>query len=336
MRVIVGNDYFNVAVPDDYWRRDRLVVRVYALHSYYITLIALDAQGVAVTLDSVADGYNYCYFDVSAIARTYEAGRQFVIKSVSGNGSGNEVKNILIPVSGDVNPATFAPHPLPIYGSDIAAIAMPSMMYRDLGNRYPQPVFECYGAIIGGRYGYECIGSGGLIGTARQFERTNPVEYGTEYLSAQYPQPQLVTLRPIECGKHYVIVRWRAKSGVYKCSVWELRNCQDTVTETVSIATIGRPAYVANTHPVDERKGYETHAVLYLDRLTDYDAWYYSDIVTSDDVRVYASKCAKVGVYDDTEIRVSVVTNSVEVPNGNAEAPYALSVEIVLNIYDSL
>lgn len=332
----VGNDYFNVAVPDDYWRRDRLVVRVHAANSYYITLIASDAQGVAVTLESVTDKYDYCYFDVSAIARTFAAGSQFAITSVSGDESGDEVKNISIPVSGDVNPTTFAPHPLPTRGGDIASIAMPSMMYRDLGNRYPQPVFECYGAIIGGRYGYECIGSGGLIGTARQFERTNPIEYGTEYLSAQYAQPQRLNLRTIECGKRYVIVRWRAKSGVYKCSVWELRNCQDTVTETVSIAAMGRPAYVANTHPVDERKGYETHAVLYLDQLTDYDAWYYSDIVTSDDVRVYASDSATAGAYDDTEMRVSVVTNSVEVPNGNAEAPYALSVEIVMNTYDVL
>lgn len=336
MRVIAGNDYFNVAVPDGYWRRDRLVVRVYAPNSYYITLVASDAQGVVVTLDSVTDKYDYCYFDVSAIARTFAAGSQFVITSVSGEGSGDEVKNISIPVSGDVNPATFAPHPLPTRGGDIAAIAMPSMMYRDLGNRYPQLVFECYGAITNGKYGYECIGADGILGTAEQFERTNHIEYGTEYLLAQYTQPQRLNLRPIECGKRYAVVRWRAKSGVYKCAVWELRNCQDTVTEVVSIATIGGPAYVANTHPVDERKGYETHAVLYLDQLTDYDTWYYSDIVTSDDVRVYASESATAGVYDDTEMRVSVVTKSVDVPNGNVEAPYALSVDIIMNTYDEI
>lgn len=336
MRVIAGNDYFNVAVPDDYWRRDRLVVRVHAANSYYITLIASDAQGVAVTLESVTDKYDYCYFDVSAIARTIAIGSQFVISSVSGDDTGDEVKNISIPVSGDVNPATFAPHPLPIHGSDIAAIAMPAMMYRDLGNAYPQLVFECYGAITNGKYGYECIGADGLIGTAKQFTRTNTIEYGTEYLSAQYTQLQQFNLRTIECGKRYAVVRWRAKSGVYKCAVWELRNCKDTVTDTVEIATVGSPAYVVNTHPVDERKGYETHAVLYLDCLTDYDVWYYSDIVTSDDVSVYASESATAGVYDDTEMRVSVTTKSVEVPNGNAEAPYALSVEIILNTYDVL
>lgn len=336
MRVIAGNDYFNVAVPDDYWRRDRLVVRVHAANSYYITLIALDAQGVSVTLESVTDKYDYCYIDVTAIARTFAAGGQFVISSVSGDESGDEVKNISIPVSGDVSPATFTPHPLPIRAGDIAEIAMPSMIYRDLGNHYPQPSFECYGAITNGNYSYECIGADGILEIAIQFGSINPIEYGTEYLSAQYTQLQRLNLRPMECGKSYVMVRWRAKSGVYKCAAWELRNCQDTVTETIDIATVGSPANVANTHPVDERKGYETHAMLYLDGLTDYDVWYYSDIVTSDDVRVYAKKSATVGVFDDTEMRVSVVTKSVDVPNGNVETPYILSVEVMLNAYDAI
>ena len=79
----------------------------------------------------------------------------------------------------------------------------------------------------------------------------------------------------------------------------------------------------------DVRKGYEQSITLRLQGLTRYDYWYYSDIITSNDVRVAISEHdADFG----DETRVNVVTKKVVQPDANGQ--YTLSVELKYKRYD--
>lgn len=330
MRQWTVGKYIVTAEDEGIYLRDRHTVMVMSTVGGEVTLRIADYNGYNVYMTVQFDSSNRSMlFDITDIVRSYDIGGVINDMDVT---CGGTVQAITYTIEGLTNPAYLPPHPLPVYGGDIAAIAMPTMMYHDLGNAFPQLSFECYGEITNGDYDYECIGADGvIIGTARQFLRTNPIGFGTEYLLAEYTQPQRLNLRPIECGKKYAVVQWQGRTGIKKSAVWELRQVSDEVTDTVQLLSMPTPLYVANTHPVDERRGYETHAVLHLDRLTAYDYWYYADIVTGSKVTVYA----EAGGTPSANI-VQVVTKSVTIPDSDVNAPYSLDIEIIFNKYDKI
>ncbi len=85
-------------------------------------------------------------------------------------------------------------------------------------------------------------------------------------------------------------------------------------------------------------KKYKQSAVLYLDGLSAYDVWFYSDIVTSSSVKVLFYGHTEFNVFSNTitphaEIPVKVTTEEIGVPSSDAQAPY--SIEIEFEYYDS-
>lgn len=86
--------------------------------------------------------------------------------------------------------------------------------------------------------------------------------------------------QPLKCGRRYATVQWRGRSGVYKRHTFEVVEVKDNVTKVTQLySVIG----------VDARKKIEQSFTLRLRDLNSYDYWYYSDIVTSDDVKVVIS-----------------------------------------------
>lgn len=125
---------------------------------------------------------------------------------------------------------------------------------------------------------------------------------------------------PLLCKRSYAAVEWQSRSGVIKRHTWEVRNIKDTIYNAVELQT--------RFNSYRENKGYEETIVLHLDGLTRYDYWYYSDIITSSDVRVAMNEVdADFG--EDT--RVQVLTKSAEQPNANRL--YELNIEIKYKRY---
>ena len=134
-----------------------------------------------------------------------------------------------------------------------------------------------------------------------------------EYIQ-QYERSQLL------CGRRYAAVEWLSRSGQIKRHTWEVVK----VTDAVSSSTEYQSAL-----GYDVSKGQEQTLTLRLQGLTRYDYWYYSDIITSNDVRVALSeRDADFG----EETRANVITKKVVQPDANGE--YTLSVELNFKRYD--
>lgn len=122
------------------------------------------------------------------------------------------------------------------------------------------------------------------------------------------------------CGRRYAAVEWLSRSGQIKRHTWEVVK----VTDAVSSSTEYQSAL-----GYDVSKGQEQTLTLRLQGLTRYDYWYYSDIITSNDVRVALSER---DVDFGEETRVNVVTKKVVQPDANGS--YTLSVELNFKRYD--
>ena len=124
----------------------------------------------------------------------------------------------------------------------------------------------------------------------------------------------------LQCGRRYAAVEWISRAGVTKRHTWEIVKVSDNV--------IGSTEY-QSALGYDVRKGQEVGLTLRMSGLTRYDYWYYSDIITSNDVRVAVSE--RDADFGD-ETRVNVVTKKVVQPD--ASGTYTLDVEIKYKRYD--
>lgn len=128
-----------------------------------------------------------------------------------------------------------------------------------------------------------------------------------------------VSIREPQCGRRYALVQWQCRLGFTKRATWEVAEVKHSATDIVDLVNI----YGGwNT-----RKGSEVSVVLRLRDLTPYDYWYYSDIITSNDVRVALNEIDK--DLDDSTI-VDVVTKSATIPNSGTKT---LEVEIKYRKY---
>lgn len=126
--------------------------------------------------------------------------------------------------------------------------------------------------------------------------------------------------QPILCGRQYAAVEWIAKSGRVKRHTWEVLSVNNSTNTQTDFETFF--GYAVS-------KGIEQSLVLRLDGLSRYDYWYYSDIVTSSDVRVAVLE-SDADFGDET--RVMVTTKNVSIPDANGQ--YTLEVEIKYRRYD--
>lgn len=125
-------------------------------------------------------------------------------------------------------------------------------------------------------------------------------------------------LEPLKCGRHYAAVRWISSTGLVKQHAFEVL---DVAHKTSGVE-------ILNPYGVERSiKSQEVSLILRLKDLTPYDYWYYSDIITSDDVRVAISEEDADFGY---ETIVNVTSNSITIPNGGTKT---LEVEIKFRSY---
>lgn len=131
---------------------------------------------------------------------------------------------------------------------------------------------------------------------------------------------QRYTRRSLLCGRTYAAVEWLSRAGMKKRHTLEVVR----VTYSVDGATEFQSAL-----GFDVTKGHAVGFTLRLQGLTRYDYWYYSDIITSNDVRVALVE-ADADFGDET--RVQVVTSKAVVPDG--AGAYDLEIEVKYKRYD--
>ena len=112
--------------------------------------------------------------------------------------------------------------------------------------------------------------------------------------------------RALPCDVDSAYVLWKSVSGGNKAALWKVRDKGLNVTESVEFVTM--------YDGVDVRKSFGSTMALYLDDLSAYDVWYYSDIIASDIVNVNGRQ-------------VNVTTSSVTYPNGYDRGEVVVNVE---------
>lgn len=112
--------------------------------------------------------------------------------------------------------------------------------------------------------------------------------------------------RAIPCDADSAYVLWKGIGGGNKASLWKVRDKGLSVTESVEFASM--------TDGVDVRKSFGSVMTLYLDDLSAYDVWYYSDIIASDVVVI------------DGRV-VNITTSSITYPNGYDRGEVVVNVE---------
>lgn len=128
------------------------------------------------------------------------------------------------------------------------------------------------------------------------------------------------TLRPQVCGHRYAVVRWTSAFGTTKTFVWEVVGTTTEVGDKISLMPL--------PHDYKTIKGRVDSFSLFLDNLSSYDMWYYSDIITSGKVEVSFDE-------GETFRQVDVTTNSVTIPDGDAGKMNELKIAVNYRKYDA-
>ena len=133
-------------------------------------------------------------------------------------------------------------------------------------------------------------------------------------------QVQRYTRSSLLCGRTYATVEWLSRAGMIK------RHTLEVVRVTYS--TDGATEF-QSALGFDVTKGQAVGFTLRLQGLTRYDYWYYSDIITSNDVRIAV---AEIDADFGDETRVQVVTSKAVVPD--SAGAYDLEIEVKYKRYD--
>lgn len=131
---------------------------------------------------------------------------------------------------------------------------------------------------------------------------------------------QSVIVQKRLCGVTYADVRWMSATGHERIATMELREHTVAVGDKLNID--------AADGEYDERKGREDNLVLRLQGLTQYDVWYYGDIVTSSSVDI--------SLDGSTWRTVRVTSKDVTIPDGNGGELQELKVSITYADYDAV
>lgn len=172
--------------------------------------------------------------------------------------------------------------------------------------------------------------------TAGQRPYTNPIAYGLrpgEELRIFNSDDVVLwstRVRGRECNKRYAFVQWIGRTGIMKRATWEVVNVTDEQDDAQEMMTL--------QNEYDVRMGLVQKMTLRLENLNAYDYWYYSDVLTSSDVRVMLDTDVWDGIKHEIlpSGRVAVTTKSIKQRNGNGGLFGTLNVEIKYRRYDRI
>lgn len=200
-------------------------------------------------------------------------------------------------------------------------ITAPSVMLRSFKNNV---LIQFEMADTGG--GYQFI-TGHLLfkpgGTLVPFTREVAVPNNANIIEFWHTDETMLysqTLKDLDCEKTYALVEWISYTGKTRRHVFEVVKSTTEYTESVDIETI--------TNQYDKRKNRRDSFTLRLDGLTRYDLWYYSDLITSSQV--------KVSLDGTNWYQVDVTAEKQTIPETDAGKLNVLEIPINYRKYDTL
>lgn len=309
-------DYWSVIYPDaNVWKQERNFVTISGIASIVLKYPATSPTYMGTFYKGADD---MIHIDVSELYRTNASG---TLRVADPEAQSEFYLDIDWNVIGLINPARFI---IPANDLKNGAIIWPYKILKDIG--IPNNV-ELWNYSASG--GVEYLPSGSAYNNARQM--TIPV--GTGIISGAFASGTEDFARIIDgllCEKTYACVQWVSRSGIIKRATMEIKAVTDASINEVEIERIDAA--------FDVRKGQLQSLQLYLDGLNAYDFWYYSDIVTSSDVRVALSSSDYDSINDTIkeENKVQVTTQSVEQPNGDGGQFNVLSINVKYKQYDAI
>lgn len=275
-----------------------------------------------VTLQAVTDAAGDVMIDLTDLLATYQIGDSYSVRFNTGDLTPTE--SVSFDIKGDLSPNSIIIPPNGEIGL-YAPIIAPAYFLQGLWGIDPQFVVHVGQSVFGYLEYVEYVGG---MPTARAFQPNalQAVSVAGEKTAFRYREDdelicsRMVNIRPEQCGRRYAMVQWVSAFGLIKRHTFEVRDVETSVSDSVALQN--------NFGGFRELKGTRKGLRLHLSKLSAYDYWYYSDIVTSSDVRVAVSEFdADFG--EDT--RVKVTTNSVTIPNGVNMADF--EVDVILKDY---
>ena len=296
---------------DGVWRAERSLLIFHGTSNSPFNVTVGD-----VTLKSVTDASGYVMIDLTDLFATYKIGYSGKVKCNTGYQT--ETVSISFEIKGDLSPNSMI---IPQNGEIglYAPIIAPTCFLQGLFGIKPQFVLNVgqseldYVELVGNTQIRNSFQPNSLQAVSVSGERISfeHVDVGNVICS------RTINIREPQCGRRYAMVQWVSALGLVKRHTFEVRDVETSVSDSVSLQN--------NFGGFRELKGTRKGLRLHLSQLSAYDYWYYSDIVTSSDVRVAVSEFdADFG--EDT--RVKVVTNSVTIPNGSSISDFDIDVII--------
>ncbi len=316
MRVLRSGTLTVQAYNKTVYMQERNLLRVNDTQIGKVSVAFGDTSNVLATYS--LDNAGECVIDVSDIIRTRGAGDVYIFNF---NGMQLQMVNANFEVLGFIDPYSLL---IPKTESG-ATIECPSVMYRqcfageanrvsfELQATKTEPLYLEYRNVddeTGGEADIQA-GTGGAYGNGIEGITDVELSSGGE-VAAKF---RLIDTDPC---KRYATVRWLSAAGRVRTHVFEVRDVEQSVGDSVDLLTIDGS--------YNRAKGRVDGFKLYLDNLTPYDCWYYGDIVTSTGVEVSVD-----GV---TFNRVDVTTKSITIPNGGSTNK--LEVNVKYKKYDAI
>jgi len=122
----------------------------------------------------------------------------------------------------------------------------------------------------------------------------------------------LCRMIPQQCGVRYWRVMWISRTGREKAHYWEVVKVTESTSKTQEIERLDGEW--------DVRKNRLVSVTLRLTGLDAYDVWYYSDIITSNKVRITNE--------NDITHQVNITTKKVTTPDGNGGNLNTLEIDV--------
>lgn len=272
-----------------------------------------------VTLKSVTDAAGDVMIDLTDLFATYHIGDSGSVRCNTGEYT--PTVSISFEIKGDLSPNSMIIPPNGEIGL-YAPIIAPTCLFHGLFGIEPQFVLSV------GQSELDYVQLVGDIQSINVFQPNSLQSVSVSGKSISFIHREVggvtvrrtINIREPQCGRRYAMVQWVSAVGLIKRHTFEVRDVETSLSDSVSLQN--------NFGGFRELKGTRKGLRLHLSQLSAYDYWYYSDIVTSSDVRVAVSEFdADFG--EDT--RVKVVTNSVTVPNGSSISDF--DVDVIIKDY---
>lgn len=330
MRTLTNGTLTVQAYDASVWKQERNILRVTDTASTKCTLLwpTQNDKLAEYTLDS----NHSVIIDLSDFIRAIASGVQNVyVKTTSGTKYRMVLANFR--VAGLISPARLFIPELPYNNADRFRIVPPVFMYTAPAARLS---IEFFGEVGGGDVMVAKKAGSELEAFFYVESGANPVgdlsEFTDLYVYLGEKLMRVLKLRKVPCDMVPACVEWVGATGARKRAVWLVRKSTTDTADQVSLL----PG-VGDFRTV---KGRADGLTLYLEGLTVYDYWYYSDIITSSDVRVLVGEeidpANLTGGQIDERFAVDVTTKSVTIPDGKAGEQNKLEVTIKWRKYDAV